>query len=182
MPGWRIRKNPRVRKWRNDLAASAALQWDSSRRWIIVTYCDKGPKFGLCNHIFLYELAQVHLLVFQFHFACLPCCEHEVEQYSFRLDFYKAVCHLGFLCCTWQTMTRTFWRPSSSTPAHTNDILPQSQQMGILRECLVFQCAKCTELHQFQLDFRWLERNQEQIQYNLQRWDWISHQCNSKDM
>lgn len=52
MPGWRIRKNPRVRKWRNDLAASAALQWDSSRRWIIVTYCDKGPKFGLCTTYF----------------------------------------------------------------------------------------------------------------------------------
>lgn len=74
--------------------------------------------------------------------------------------FLQSSLSFGFpsLCVT-NFMARTFWRPSSSTAAHINDIPPRSQQMGVLRECsLVFQCAKCPELYQFQLDFRWVEK------------------------
>lgn len=58
MPGWRNRKNPRVRKWRNELAASAGLQWDSRRCWTVVTYCERTQIWLM--YVLLYKLMLVH--------------------------------------------------------------------------------------------------------------------------
>lgn len=41
------------------------------------------------HHIRLHKLSQAHPLASQFRSPCLPCCECEAEQLSFRLGVCK---------------------------------------------------------------------------------------------
>lgn len=101
--------------------------------------------------------------------------------------FWQRSLSFGFpsLCMT-NFMARTFWRPSPRTPAHTNDIPPQSPKTGIWRECSpkvlfssVTNAQSSTNLAGFQMTWKETRNKSNPI---CSAETELLYQCNSMDM